>query len=482
MLIPILIILPLVAALVIGFLNGTAARVIALAVGLVELALVVLALTQYQYTADAQYVFTAPWVPSLGIQFKVGMDGISLLLVLLTTVLMPLIVLSGFGKAFKNQSLLFALIMAMEAGLIGVFTAMDAFLFYIFWEVALIPIYFICLLWGGTERVRVTLKFFIYTLAGSLLMLVAFIYLYFHTPEPHTFDLSVFASLNLDEGVQGYLFLAFFLAFAIKMALFPFHTWQPDTYSEAPTQGTMILSALMSKMGIYAVLRILLPLAPQALADYGHAAILVAVIGIVYASLVALSQQDWKRLIAYSSIAHIGLMAAGIFTLNQQALQGSVVQMVSHGITAVGLFFLVDILESRTGTRDIKSMSGVRLVAPAIAAYLLIMVLANIALPLTNGFVGEFLLLSGVFQYHPWIAAVAGTGTILGAWYMLSAYQYSILGDKTAVTVGIADLNLREKLVLVPIVILVFGIGVYPQPILDIAAPAVEHLLQMVVK
>lgn len=476
----ILIALPIIAALLVASLKGAMARTAALVATLAELVVAIAALAQFQVAGGTQFLVNLPWVPAMGINFKLGMDGISLLMVLLTAALTPLIVLATLKREIKNAGAFFALVLAMQAGLIGVFTALDGFLFYIFWEVVLIPIYFICLLWGGAYRIRVTLKFFIYTLAGSLLMLVALIYLYFQTPGSHTFDLQALTSLHLDATTQGLLFWAFFIAFAIKMPIFPFHTWQPDTYTEAPAAGTMLLAGLMSKMGVYAVLRILLPLAPKGVAQYGQTAIILAVIGVVYASLIALRQRDWKRLIAYSSIAHMGLMGAAVFTLSTQGVNGVVVQMLSHGVIAVGLFFVIDMIERRTGTREIDSLGGIRLAAPALAGYFLVVVLGNIALPLTSGFVGELLMMIGVFQYNAWLAAVAGLGTILGAWYMLSAYQRSILGDTTSASKDFADVDMQELLVLVPVVLLIFAIGIYSKPITAIAGPAVDSLLGLV--
>src|SRR3569832_420163 len=302
-----------------------------------------------------QFLADWMWVQSLGIHFKIGMDGISLLLVLLTNFLVPIIILSSFNREYKNPKLFYSLILFMQMALIGVFIALDGFLFYIFWELALIPIYLICLMWGGADRVRITLKFFIYTLFGSLLMLVGLIYLYLQTPGAHTFDINAFYALHLSASEQTWLFWAFFLVFAIKMPVFPFHTWQPDTYTDAPTPGTMLLSGIMLKMGIYGVIRWLIPVVPEGVAKWGEVAMILSVIGIVYASCLAIVQKDLKRLIAYSSIAHVGLIAEGIFTMSKIGMQGAMIQMVSHGIVIVGLFYIIDIIIARTATQKMST-------------------------------------------------------------------------------------------------------------------------------
>ncbi|RZK46343.1 MAG: NADH-quinone oxidoreductase subunit M, partial [Pedobacter sp.] len=348
-----------------------------------------------------------PWIQQLGINFHVGIDGISMITVILTNVLMPLIILSSFKHEYKNANAFYALMLLMQSGLLLVFTALDGFLFYIGWEAALIPIYFICAMWGGKDRIKVNMKFFVYTIAGSLFMLLGIIYLYLQNPA-NNFDINAFYALNLDSYQQGWVFWAFFIAFAIKMPIFPFHTWQPDTYTEAPAPGTMLLSGIMLKMGIYGVTRWLLPIVPQGVNDWICVAMILAVIGIVYASLIAFTQKDAKRLVAYSSIAHVGLIAAGIFTLNTQGLQGVMVQMLSHGINVVGLFFVLDIISSRLKTNKIEELGGLAKVAPQLAIVFLIIVLGTVALPGTNGFIGEFLLLYSVYNHSIWLGAIAG--------------------------------------------------------------------------
>lgn len=474
-----LIFFPLVAAMLLLLVKGEQVKKIALGAAIVEFAISIGVLFLFQKNADTQFELNYPWIRSMGINFHVGMDGISLLLVLLTTFLVPVIILTSFNKDHKNPSTFYSLILAMQFALVGVFVSLDGFLFYVFWELALIPIYFICLLWGGDDRARITFKFFVYTLAGSLLMLAGLIYLYQFTPN-HTFDIAALyaAGQSLDAAHQGYVFWAMFMAFAIKMPVFPFHTWQPDTYTTAPTQGTMLLSGIMLKMGTYGVIRWLLPVAPLGAEHWAHFAITLSVIGILYASTIAIAQKDFKRLIAYSSIAHVGLIAAGILAGNVQGVQGSMIQMLSHGVNVVGLFFIVDMLESRFKTRELHAMGGIRNVNPQFAVLFLIVLLGSVALPLTNGFVGEFLLLNGVYQYNAWIAAFAGISVILGAVYMLRSYQSIMLGETNAMTAPFAPLTGSEKAVLIIICAAIIAFGVYPKPLLDIAEPSVLKLVE----
>jgi NADH-quinone oxidoreductase subunit M len=356
---------------------------------------------------------------------------------------------------------------------------MDGFLFYVFWELALIPIYFICLLWGGADRARITFKFFVYTLAGSLFMLGGFIYLYQHTPN-HSFDISALyaAGRSLDATHQGYVFWAMFIAFAVKMPIFPFHTWQPDTYTTAPAPGTMLLSGIMLKMGVYGVIRWIMPVAPLGVDSWSNLAITLSVIGIVYASCIAIVQKDFKRLIAYSSIAHVGLIAAGVLAGNEQGMQGAMIQMLSHGVNVVGLFFIADMIFVRTGTREIQHLGGFRSISPVFAIYFLIILLGSVALPLTNGFVGEFLLINGVYQYNAWMAAFAGLTVILGAVYMLRSYQSVMLGELSLQYNSFAPMLGYEKAVLITICAAVIIFGVYPKPLLDIASPAVHNIVE----
>ena len=470
-----LIFFPLIAALLTAA-SGKQAGRNAFIFAVIELIISIAMIIQFIPTDGFQFSQNISWVSSLGIRYNVGLDGISILLMLLTTFLVPVILLSSFNREYKNPALFYSLILFMQFALIGVFSALDGFLFYVFWELALIPIYLICLIWGGQDRFRITLKFFIYTLFGSLLMLVALIWLWYQTPGTHTFDLATFYSLNLSSSQQSWIFWALFLAFAIKMPIFPFHTWQPDTYVDSPTPGTMLLSGIMLKMGIYGVLRWLLPIVPQAADAWGLTVIVLSVAGIIYASLIAMVQKDFKRLIAYSSIAHVGLISAGIFSLTYQGIQGGVIQMVSHGIVVVGLFFIAEIINSRMETRDMNKLGGIRNHAQQFSTYFFIILLASVALPLTSGFVGEFLLINGIFQYNPIVAGIAGLTIILGAVYMFRAFQKISLGESNNHTIKFTDLNTREKSVLIPLVIMIFWIGIYPDTILNIAGPSVEAL------
>jgi len=479
MTVSILLFLPIVAALLVLFFKNEVAKHAALFFAVVELAIAMFFLSGFVPDASTQYTIDVPWIPTMGVYFSAGIDGISMLMVLLTTVLVPLIILTTYKHEYKNAPAFYALILFMQAGLLTVFTALDGFLFYVGWEAALIPIYFICALWGGENRIRINIKFFIYTFAGSLFMLLGIIFLYLQTPNK-VYDIHAFYDLSLDASHQSWVFWAFFLAFAIKMPVFPFHTWQPDTYTEAPSAGTMMLSGIMLKMGIYGVIRWLIPNAPVGFLQWQNLAIILSVIGIVYASLIAFNQKDGKRLVAYSSIAHVGLISAGIFAWTTQGVQGAMIQMLSHGINVVGMFFIWDIISRRLNTRDISQLGGIAKVAPNFSIAFLIIVLGTVALPLTNGFVGEFLLLKGVFQYNIWFAAIAGLTIIFGAVYMLRMYKNVMQGETNALTAIFADIDGSEKLVLGIICVLIIAIGVYPQPILHISEAAVANLVQTV--
>jgi NADH-quinone oxidoreductase subunit M len=477
----VLIFLPLGAALLIFAFKSPQSKWIALSAAVLEMAISFLALAQFQKDETVQFVFSTPWITSLGLSFSVGLDGISLLLVLLSTVLVPFIILSSFGKDYSNSSVFYGLILTMQSALVGVFAARDGLLFYLFWELALIPIYFICLIWGGENRGRITLKFFIYTLAGSLFMLIALVYLYLQTPN-HTFDIKALyeAGRALPIHDQNLIFWALFVAFAIKMPVFPFHTWQPDTYTVAPAQGTMLLSGIMLKMGIYGLIRWLVPIVPLAFNEWGFTALVLSVIGVIYGSIIAIVQKDYKRLIAYSSIAHVGLIAGGLLTWTTIGVQGAMIQMLSHGILAVGLFFIVEIIFDRTKSRSLDQLGGIRNAAPILSSVFIIVMLGSVALPLTSGFVGEFLLISSLFQYHNIIGAVAGLTIILGAVYMLVSFQRSMSGETNATTASFTDLTIQEKLVLFPIVLIILLMGIFPNYILEISEPAVNNLIQQI--
>ncbi len=470
---------PLIASLALFALRPEQAKVVAFVASLVELGASLLAIVLIDHSGAVQLIVITPWIASLGVDFYVGMDGISLLLVLLTTTLVPLIILSSYGQKVQQPRTFYGLILFMQMALVGVFTARDGFLFYVFWEMALIPIYFICLIWGGADRARITLKFFIYTLAGSLFMLVGLIYLYLHTPGSHTFNINALyqAGHRLSIAQQGLVFWMFFVAFAIKMPVFPFHTWQPDTYTIAPTQGTMLLSGIMLKMGIYGLIRWLIPIVPEGVVSWGFTAIVLSVIGIVYASCLAIIQVDLKRLIAYSSIAHVGLISAGAMTMSKIGMQGAVIQMVSHGLIVFALFYIIDIITERTKTRTLSELGGIRQAAPLLASSFMVVTLGSVALPFTSGFVGEFLLINSLVKYKVVLGAVAGLTTILGAVYMFRTFQRTMLGESNSATQFFADLTVREKVVLYPVVVLIVIMGIYPAPFLGLSELAVNNVL-----
>jgi NADH-quinone oxidoreductase subunit M len=479
MTVSILIFLPVIAALAVLLFKNGAAKHAALTFSVAELAVALYFLSKFVPNASSQFNIEVPWIPQMGIYFSAGIDGISMIMVLLTTVLVPLIILTTYKHEYKNAGAFYALILFMQAGMLLVFTALDGFLFYVGWEAALIPIYFICSMWGGENRVRITIKFFIYTFSGSLFMLLGIIYLYLQTPDK-TYDIFSFYKLTMDAHHQAWVFWAFFLAFAIKMPLFPFHTWQPDTYTEAPSAGTMMLAGIMLKMGVYGVIRWMIPNAPLGFLSWQSMTIMLSVIGICYTSIIAFTQKDGKRLVAYSSIAHVGLIAAGIFVWNHEGLQGAMIQMLNHGINVVGLFFIWDIISRRVKTRELDQLGGIAKVAPKFAIAFLIIVLGTVALPLTNGFVGEFLLLTSVFQWNIWMVTAAGTTMIFGAVYMLRMYKKVMHGETNALTITFTDISGSETLALGIICALIIIIGVYPQPILHISEAATKHLVDVV--
>ncbi len=476
----ILLLIPLIASILVLFLKGESVKWFSFFATIVQLLFTfyVYSVFQNKEAAKSLLAINIEWISSPKINFNIALDGMSLLMVFLSNLLMPLIVLAGFNRTQERSHIFYSLVLLMHFALIGVFVSFDGFLYYIFWELALIPIYFISLNWGGVNRSTVTLKFFIYTLAGSLLMLFGFLFLYWNT-NLHSlswFDLTV---NHICSCKQGFIFWMFFIAYAIKIPLIPFHTWQPDTYSTAPTQGTMLLSGIMLKMGLYSLLRWLLPIIPNGVAEYTPIAIALCVIGVVYASVIAIMQTDIKKLFAYSSIAHVGLIAAGIFALNMQGIQGGLVQMLAHGINVVGVFYCADIIINRTGNSNINSLGGIRLLAPRFATYFIIIVLGSVALPLTNSFIGEFMLLFGIFEYNSWAAIMAGLTIILGAVYMLRMYQKVMLGDLNENVTVFEDLKWNEELVLATIAILIFVFGIFPKPILELVEPIATEIFKI---
>ena len=424
--------------------------------------------------------FNYEWLKYMGASFSVSLDGMGRLLTFLTAFSFPVIFIATYRNSYKNIKAFYGLMLLSQAGLMGVFLANDALLFYFFWELALIPVYFLCSRWGGEKRIAATFKFFIYTFTGSLLMLIGIIYLYLQTGatpvSDHSFSLQAFQAVSLIPSQQNWLFWLFFIAFAVKMPIFPFHTWQPDTYEQSPTAVTMVLSGIMVKMGIFGVIRWLLPIFPLAVAKFDNVVIGLSVIGMIYASLIAIKQDDLKRLAAYSSIAHIGLMCAAIFTTRELALEGVMIQMFSHGINIIGLWIVIDLIEKQLGTRKISQLGGVAHKAPVLTIMLVVIAFANIALPLTNAFVGEFMMFGGLFRFNAWYSAVAGLSIILAAMYTLNMVQKVFYGDTNSITDSMKEISLNEKLVLGAIVITVFIAGVYPQPFFELTRDTVAAI------
>jgi NADH-quinone oxidoreductase subunit M len=433
------------------------------------------------YNGTVHLAFHASWFPAMGSNFDLALDSMGQLLCFLTAITFPVIFVACWNRSFANARSFFGLMLLSQAGLMGVFLAMDYLLFYFFWELALVPVYFLCSRWGGEKRIAVTFKFFIYTFVGSMLMLVGIIYLYTQTPDG-SFSASAFYALKLPPSTQSWLFWLFFVAFAIKMPIFPLHTWQPDTYEQSPTAVTMVLSAVMVKMGVFALIRWLIPILPIASWAWQDTLTTFAIVGMLYASLLAIQQDDLKRLVAYSSIAHVGLMCVAIFSGTESGLQGAVIQMFNHGINILGLWVVIEIIERRFGTRKMSELGGLARKAPALAILLVIVALANIALPLTNAFVGEFLMLNGLFnsgitQFSQMYTILAGITIILGAVYMLRMIQKVFFGEASVYTAGATDIDLHEKIILSVLVVMIFLTGVFPQPMLDATNGFVKQVM-----
>ncbi len=425
--------------------------------------------------------FNYQWLKYMGASFSVSLDGMGRVLTFLTAFSFPVIFIATYRNSYKNARAFYALMLLSQAGLMGVFLASDALLFYFFWELALIPVYFLCSRWGGEKRIQATFKFFIYTFTASLLMLIGIIYVYLHTGgteySDHSFSLKAFHAVLLTTSEQNWLFWLFFIAFAVKMPIFPFHTWQPATYEQSPAAVTMVLSGIMVKMGVFGVIRWLVPMFPLAVTRFDNVVIGLSVIGMIYASLIAIRQDDLKRLVAYSSIAHIGLMCAAIFTTKQMALEGVMIQMFSHGINIIGLWIVIELIEKQLGTRKISQMGGLAHQAPVLTILLVVIALANIALPLTNAFVGEFMMFGGLFTFNIWYAAVAGVSIILAAVYTLNMVQKVFYGEMNSLTTAMKEISLNEKIILGIIVVAIFMAGVYPQPFFELTKDSVSAII-----
>jgi NADH-quinone oxidoreductase subunit M len=420
------------------------------------------------------------WISTLNSHFSLALDGAGKVTTLLTTLSFPIIFLATWKNDYKNANQYYGFMLLTMAGLTGVFLATDCLLFYFFWELALIPAYFLCSIWGGEKRIQVSFKFFIYTFVGSLLMLIGIIYVYYRTPD-QSFAWSSMIKATLSNQEQAFFFWFFFVAFAIKMPIFPFHTWQPDTYEQAPTGTTMVLSGIMVKMGLFAVIRWLLPVFPEMSTKMAPLIIVLSITGILYASLIAIKQDDLKRLVAYSSIAHIGLMCAALFVQNQIGYDGVLIQMFNHGINIIGLWIVIDLIEQQTGIRKMSQLGGLARQAPALAILLVVIALANIALPLTNGFVGEFLMFNALFQYNPWYAFAAGIGIILAAVYTLGMIQKVFYGENNGL-VTLKDVKANQAFALISIIILVISLGVFPKPILQLTQQGLNGIITFATK
>ncbi|HUJ80103.1 MAG TPA: NADH-quinone oxidoreductase subunit M [Nitrospiria bacterium] len=431
-------------------------------------------------TATMQFVLEAAWIPRFDIFYRVGVDGISLPLMLLTTLLMPVCVLCSWRAIDRRVKEFLVSLLLMETAMLGVFAALDFVLFYVFWEAMLIPMYLIIGVWGGANRLYAAIKFFLYTLAGSLLLLVALIALYF--AGGRTFDIMKLMEASYDASFQTWIFWAFFLAFAIKVPMFPFHTWLPDAHVEAPTAGSVILASVLLKMGAYGFLRFCLPMTPHASLHYMPFILTVSVVAILYGAYMALAQEDLKKLIAYSSVSHMGFVTLGIFVFNVQGVEGALLQMINHGVTTGALFLCVGLLYERTHSRMIGDYGGVARPMPVFAACVVIFALSSLGLPGTNSFVGEFLVLVGAFLSAPVVAALAALGIILAAVYLLWMVQRVVWGEARPSLERLPDLSWREAVTLVPLVGLVFWIGLYPGPLLAVMHQSVEHVVAQAVR
>ncbi|MEX2581951.1 MAG: NADH-quinone oxidoreductase subunit M [Gemmatimonadota bacterium] len=482
-----LIFAPLVGAVVALAMPAERARWIALWTGVVELLVAIPLFWTYDPVGPAmQNEVALPWIASWGIYYRLGIDGISLFMVLLTALLLPLMVLGSWTYIRDREKIFYAMLMALTTGVMGVFVSLDLFVFYVFWEMMLIPMYFLIGIWGGKDRIYAAVKFFLYTAAGSLLMLVGILYLFFrHQTLTGTasFAYADFLNLPLTAGEQGWLFAAFAIAFAIKVPVFPLHTWLPAAHVQAPTAGSVILAGVLLKMGTYGFLRFALPLFPGAAsADTTVMLFMVlGLIGIIYTAMVAAVQPNAKRLVAYTSVAHLGFAVLGIFALNLQGLQGALLLMIAHGVSTPMLFFLLGMLYERTHSYEIEEFGGLAASVPVFALMLVVAALASIGLPGTGGFVSEFLVLIGTFRVQPWIALIAASGVIFAAFYMLPMVQKTVFNALTKpANRVIADLNRREIGLLLPLVAIIFWLGIYPRPILDRMEPSVTRLIEQV--
>lgn len=489
-----MILIPLIGGLILLFIkneNGNLIRYLGLFFSTVVFLISLIIYFQFDSSSsDFQFIHRYSWISNLNISYFVGIDGMAMLLVLLTTFMTPLTLISSWSSIeHKVKEFTFFMLM-LEVGMLGVFISLDLFLFYVFWEAMLIPMYFIIGIWGGKERIYASIKFFIYTMAGSLLMLVAIIWLAVYASEVtgyFTTDLLQLYSIapHIAKDIQNWMFLAFALSFAIKVPLFPFHTWLPDAHVQAPTAGSVILAGVLLKMGTYGLLRFNLPLFPEASLNYAGIISVLAVIGIIYGALVAMVQTDMKKLVAYSSVSHLGFVVLGIFAMNQEAVQGAIIQMVNHGLSTGALFLLVGMIYERTHTREIADYGGIAKIVPIYAFALLFASLSSIGLPGLNGFIGEFLILLGAFQSTVldswWYTVFAASGVIFAAVYLLWMYQRVAFGEiKNEKLNELKDMNGREIFVMVPIFIFIVWIGIYPGTFLKVSEKTTDKIIHQV--
>ncbi len=477
-LLTLLIAIPAATAVVVALLAPTARsaiRAVSLLGSAITFAVSLLVLARFESVAGFQLQESAAWIPQWGISYRLGVDGISLFLVLLTTFIMPLTLLAGWEQSERIKGY-YACLLSMEAALVGVFLALDLVLFYVFFEAMLVPMYALIGIWGSANRRYAAIKFFLYTLVGGLFMLVAILYLYFASGA-QSFAYADLLAVSLTSTEQALLFVCFFAAFAIKVPLFPFHTWLPDAHTEAPTVGSVVLAAVMLKIGGYGFLRYSLPFFPEATQRFAPILLALGVIGVLYGALVAMAQRDIKRLVAYSSVAHLGFVVIGIFALDPTGAAGSVVQMVNHGLSTGALFLLIGFLYDRTHSREIAGYSGLLRAVPVFGGIWLFVVMSSIAVPGLNGFAGEFPILLGTFQTVPWAAVAAVFGVILAALYLLWPYQRMFHGPVEGLAVGLRDLRPREIAIMVPLVVLILAIGLYPKPLYDRVNPSVSAVV-----
>jgi NADH-quinone oxidoreductase subunit M len=479
---------PLVGAAVLLFVNKRSENAIRWIANLFALAGFLVSLPlwfQYDSRNPAwQFVERAEWIPAIGAEYHLGVDGFAALMLLLTTLMGAIAVLSSWTAIKERVKEYYVFLLILQGGMIGAFVSLDFLLFFLFWEVMLVPMYFLIGIWGSDRRLYSAIKFFLYTLVGSVVMLLGILALYFYqhsVTNVWTFDVTVFQQLNIPTGMQWWVFLAFFLGFSIKVPMFPFHTWLPDAHTDAPTAGSVILAAVLLKMGTYGFIRFSLPILPDASRQFVPMMAVLSIIGIVYGALVAMAQKDWKRLVAYSSVSHMALVMLGMFALNPVGIKGSIVQQINHGISTGALFLIVGVVYERRHTRLISEYGGLSKVMPVYAAIFCVMMLSSIGLPALNGFVGEFLILQGIFTTSMVWAAFAASGIVLGAAYMLWLYQRTMFGKiENPKNEGLQDLNLREVATFVPLIILAVWIGIYPTPFLDRLDTSVNRVIARV--